>query len=216
MKKLDLTGQTFGMLKVLGYEKKQGHQSAWRCICECGKESIKSIGNLRSGRSKSCGCLRSITTKCNKTRHAMSGTPTYKSWAAMLSRCLNPKSTKYQDYGGRGILVHDAWRSFDAFLSDVGERPTGTTLGRIKNDGHYTPENCEWQTALEQARNKRNTALFMYEGINATIPEHCARLGLSSSTVRSRVYTYKWPIDAALSKPPRPWGGRPSKSTLIT
>lgn len=146
--------------------------------------------------------------------HLMYGTPEYKSWSGMLTRCENKNNHKFIDYGARGITVCDAWHDFQKFFNDMGARPPGTTLGRINNDGNYEPGNCEWQSAVSQARNKRNTALFTFENVTATIPEHCERLGLSSSTVRSRIYTYGWSAGKALSITPRNWGGPIPKNQI--
>lgn len=199
MRAIDLTGHRFGMLTVVSFSERIGGQAYWNCICDCGNACIKALGNLRSGHTKSCGCFRSISTTEEKTKHGYCGTLTYRSWVSMKTRCLDEKNHKYPDYGGRGIKLCKEWESFEQFLKDMGERPEGTTLGRINNDGDYEPSNCEWQTAVSQARNKRNTALFMFQGINATIPEHCERLGLNASTVRSRIYTYGWSIEKSLS-----------------
>jgi hypothetical protein len=74
----------------------------------------------------------------------------------MLSRCYNPKSTHYEDYGGRGIRVCERWlNSFLAFYMDMGICPTGLTMDRIDNDGDYTPDNCKWSTPAEQSLNRR-------------------------------------------------------------
>lgn len=74
----------------------------------------------------------------------------------MLQRCLNPNSDNYRWYGGRGITICLEWiDSFDAFLADMGERPTGMTLDRINPDGNYEPGNVRWATPKEQARNRR-------------------------------------------------------------
>lgn len=201
MKALDLTGERFGSLTVQHFTERRGSQAMWLCRCDCGREAVKSLGNLRSGHTKSCGCMRSIVTSERKTTHGMCGSPTHKSWQSMLTRCMNQRNSKFKDYGARGIKVCDAWLTFDGFFSDMGVRPLGTTLGRIDNNGDYTPSNCEWQTITKQARNKRNTALFTHQGKSATIPEHCEQLGLNTSTVRSRIYTYGWTVDRALSTP---------------
>lgn len=202
MRKLDLTGQRFGMLVALELMgRNERGMARWRCRCDCGAEAVKTLGNLRSGHSKSCGCLRSTTTAREKTAHGMYGTPTYKSWSGMLTRCNNPRNHKYPAYGGRGIKVCERWHAFENFLADMGERPPGTTIGRIDNDGHYEPENCQWETGKDQGRNKRNSRRFEFDGITATIGEHCERLGISASSVRSRIYTYGWDVDRAFATP---------------
>jgi hypothetical protein len=83
------------------------------------------------------------------------GTPTYTSWAQMLSRCANPKATGFGNYGGRDIIVCGAWWSFENFLKDMGPKPPGRSLDRINNNGNYEPKNCRWATALEQTKNRR-------------------------------------------------------------
>ena len=79
----------------------------------------------------------------------------YMSWNQLKQRCNNENNKSYINYGGRGIGYCDSWESFDAFLADMGERPEGHTLGRIDNDGDYTPENCRWETPQQQSENRR-------------------------------------------------------------
>ena len=79
-------------------------------------------------------------------------TPTYNSWRCMRDRCNRETDSFYHRYGGRGISYPKSWDNFSNFLRDMGERPEGKTLGRIKNDNSYSKDNCRWETAKQQAK----------------------------------------------------------------
>jgi len=127
--------------------------------------------------------------------------PTYHSWATMHQRCSNKKTTHYRHYGGRGIAVCDRWVSFENFLADMGERPEGTSLDRINNDGPYSPENCRWATRAQQARNSSQTKLIRLGEETRPLVEWCSLLGISINTVRCRVKKHGYTYEDALTKP---------------
>lgn len=85
--------------------------------------------------------------------------PEYKIWHSMIARCTNSGHIHYRSYGGRGITVCERWlKSFLNFYTDMGQRPSSQhSIDRIEVNGNYTPENCKWATAKEQAYNRRNT-----------------------------------------------------------
>lgn len=127
----------------------------FECKCDCGKTKKVRLSMMRSGQSKSCGCLITETQKRIRTTHGRYGTLEYKSWQSMKERCSNPKNNKWDLYGGRGINVCERWVNFSNFFEDMGPRPKGTTIDRINPDGNYEPSNCRWATIEEQNRNRR-------------------------------------------------------------
>lgn len=55
---IDLTGKRFGRLEVMEFAYIRKHISYWLCKCDCGNETTICTGNLKAGKSKSCGCLK--------------------------------------------------------------------------------------------------------------------------------------------------------------
>lgn len=61
---LDLTGQRFGRLTVIRLTDERIRKSAvWECKCDCGNTAFVTSKNLKSGTTRSCGCLRKKKTK---------------------------------------------------------------------------------------------------------------------------------------------------------
>ena len=168
-------------------------------ICECGNRVEVVLGSVVRGHTKSCGCynqeLRSARGKVSNLKHGLTGTPEYKSWQHMLSRCYTETDHKYPIYGGRGIKVCDHWRnSFENFLGDMGKKPASSglakdhyTLGRIDNDKDYCPENCRWELPQQQADNRSMCKKITIDGITLNRQQWATKLGIKYDTVMSRV-----------------------------
>jgi hypothetical protein len=157
----DITGQVFGRLTARECVGRGKNRNAlWECACECGRNAVVSGVTLRSGNTKSCGCLnRELFAKRSIVHgHAGRGRPdsTYTSWKKMIQRCTNLKVKEFKWYGGANppVRVCPAWKTFRGFYLDMSHRPAGTTLGRIGDTGDYCKANCEWQTHSADLRTR--------------------------------------------------------------
>jgi hypothetical protein len=171
-KKLELVGQKFGRWAVISEagRNKQGN-FMWLCQCDCGERRIVSGGSLTSDNSRSCGCIKDeifaerTMQRSFKHGHAKRGSAsrTYISWESMISRCTNQNNREgFAKYGAKGVRVCTEWiNSFESFLASLGERPEGTTLGRVLDMGNYEPDNCFWMTPAEQGLARRNKVALL-------------------------------------------------------
>jgi hypothetical protein len=178
----------------------------WLCRCECGTIKVIKAEQLNGGHSRSCGCLSIDTAralmKVRSKTHGMSRAKIYKAWLKLVRRCTKPQDADFSEYGARGITVCDEWLKFENFYRDMGERPTAHhSIERIDNTKGYTPDNCRWATAIEQANNRRNTRLYTINGRAMTIPMWAREYGVSVRLVAGRIYRLKWPIEKALTEP---------------
>ena len=159
---IDLTNSKFGRLTVRWIcGKTDSGNMVWVCSCECGKLKLISSGQLRGGKTNSCGCLNSEMTRMRSTIHGhyvnRKPTPEYRAFSGAKTRCTNPNRKDFAYWGGRGIEFR--CKSFNEFMECLGPRPEGLTLDRIDNNGHYEPGNVRWATRKQQVRNSRRTFL---------------------------------------------------------
>lgn len=231
-KLIDMVSLRFGRLTVLRRSPTpRGETRAfWVCKCDCGGESIVSGRYLRTGITRSCGCLVKETiaamgadpkliakraakvTRHGHKRRGMSS-PEYKTWLGMKRRCHDEGYKDYVNWGGRGILVCDRWNSsFENFLADMGRRPSNLhQIDRIDPNGNYEPSNCRWVTPSTQgAENRRNIHPVSIDGMMFhSLSSACRHLGINPSTVRERIRN-GYSIQDALSF--KPWEARPRRS----
>lgn len=106
----------------------------------------------------------------------------------MLKRCNNKNDPHWPNYGGRGIRVCERWTDFSNFLSDMGEKPLGTSIERLDNDRGYEPKNCVWATNDTQARNKQTTRYVTVCGQRLLIRDACIMYGIPHTSI----WTYRF------------------------
>ena len=204
-KLVNLLGNKFGRLVVVEKTHKRGSGGAvfWKCLCECGNTKDVSSSCLRTGQTKSCGCLfldlASAKGKA-KLKHGMTNTSTYRSWVGMKQRCYNPNNHKYPIYGAIVITVSDDWfNSFEKFLEDMGECPKGLSLDRIDVTKGYYKQNCRWANQKQQQNNRRNNVIITLGDKPMTMAEYCHEHGLNADKVQQRLKR-GWSQERAVSK----------------
>lgn len=176
--RIDISGQKFGRLTAISMM----NVPYWLCKCDCGNVAIVNIGKLKSGHTKSCGCLHRDTLIKRNFTHGMSETRFFKIWQNMKRRCTNPKRKDYPYYGGRGIKVCTEWMgSFESFYNDMyPSYAENLTLDRKDTNKDYCKDNCRWSTWEEQSNNKSNNIRFVLNGENLTLKQICNQLKLKS------------------------------------
>lgn len=159
-KLIDLTGGVYGELTVM--KRAPNHKDGavmWVCKCSCDNILTTRAHSLRTGRTKTCGegihARNYIHGYCKKKN-----SPEYAAWLSMIDRTSNPYHHAAQNYRGRGITTCHRWMEFEAFIADMGNKPTKKhSLERHNNNKGYDICNCYWATMVVQGRNKTTTKM---------------------------------------------------------
>ena len=187
----DITGKRVGRLIV---SKKAGRTKrgvSWLCKCDCGNEKVVCGADLRSGKTKSCGCLSDEARKMpKKVTHGLSRTRIYREYRSMFSRC-KPNYHNSNVYYEKGITVCDEWTGnggFENFYEWAMNNGYSDelSLDRINVNGNYEPSNCRWITMKEQQSNRSDNVFVEYMGETKTLKQWCNELGLSYGMVKAR------------------------------
>ena len=212
MKLIDMTGRVCGKLTVIEQaDRNTLGQALWRCVCECGNECVTTGVYLRSGHTKSCGCLCADKLRDIRTTHGDSTARLYRIWKDILRRCEDPRRRGYVDYGGRGIKICDEWKSYEAFKEWALSNGYNDALSidRINNDEGYCPSNCQWTDDVTQANNKRSNRLITIEDKTMTMAQWSRETGISYGALQRRISSGWDPADAVTL----PIGNRRPKHT---
>lgn len=202
MKRLDLIGQRFGKLEVIAMAGIKNGATTWLCKCSCGNETVVSVGDLRSGHTKSCGCLWKEAISKSITTHEKSKTKLYQIWQNMLNRCRNKNTDRYYRYGGRGITVCDEWKTFEEFhkWSMSNGYSKGLSIERNDINGNYEPSNCRWIPLEKQQDNTKRSRFETFNGKTQTTAQWAREFNVDYKNLMNRLYL-GWDIGKALTTP---------------
>lgn len=177
---------------ILGADGKR--RGTYRVECDCGAIFIVRKYAVHSGNTKSCGCLRRVTTAARGRANLKLGISTdpamirtYSTWRSMLGRCYSPTNASYQRYGAVGVKATARWHKFKNFYADMGSRPGKEySLDRKDNTKGYMKSNCRWATRKQQARNRTSSVFITHNGKTRIASEWAVIYGLSLTTILRR------------------------------
>lgn len=200
------SGEKFNKLTVIELDhitsklRKNGQTSNieyYKCQCECGNIVLVQKACLKNNHVQSCGCLN----LANHTKHNGKGTRLYRIWVGIKTRCNNPNSDAYMNYGGRGIKICDEWmQDFTKFRNwaNLAGYKNDLSIDRIDNNGNYEPTNCRWVKTKEQNNNRRTNHYITYNNKTYTIAEWAQLRNIRPDTLRNRIVKHNWSIEKAL------------------
>lgn len=174
---MKILSKKYGQLTPITRISNKGPRSRfWKCLCDCGKETIILEDKLINGEVFRC----SNCTSKDRLKHI---------WSSMKQRCYYKKHVYFSRYGGRGITVCNEWKddykTFRKWALQNGYADN-LSLDRIDNSGNYEPGNCHFVDLIKQANNKSNNRKITYKGKTLSLAQWARETGLHISTFSAR------------------------------
>jgi len=214
-KRKDLTGQAFGELQVISYvgavKRKDGvsSRSLYEVLCSCGNIKVVKADDLIGGKTISCGHIAKARRNSGdiNRKHSLRKHPVYSRWSHIIDRTENPKCPAYKNYGAKGIIMEEPWRSNPALFIEWFEKERNDRsmrdleVDRYPNKlGPYAPWNCRLVTSEINNNNRTNNRIELAFGIEDTLANLVKRFAVVSyGTVQYRI-DHGWDIEKALTE----------------
>lgn len=195
----DLSGNKYNRLLVLKRDEECNKKIKYICQCDCGNIVSVRADSLKSGTTKSCGCLHkesATLTGLDNIKHggarrnySQEEKRLYNIWGKIKDRCGNVNSSSYERYGGNGISYCDDWKDFKPFQIWALNNgyANNLTIDRIDNTKGYSPENCRWVDYTVQNNNRSNSIHIIIDGVDHTLPEWCRISGIPYKVAYARL-----------------------------
>ena len=147
-KLIDMIGKKFNRLTIVSRAANDGTRAVWNCVCDCGNTLSVQGKKLRSGHTKSCGCIRKETTakqgKIN-TKHGLSRTRGYARFHSRLREITE-------------IRQRPIWANLKKIMEIYVNRPEGYHVDHIiplrgkTVSGLHVESNLQYLPALENMK----------------------------------------------------------------
>ena len=181
-------------------------QRKFLCKCDCGNHVIRMRSTLQKSKNQSCGCKQlTLADRTRKYTKEQRESFLYSTWHGMRQRCLDPNSSHFANYGGRGVIICEEWlndytKFYDWALENGACKQL--TLDRIDLNGNYEPSNCRWADAETQMNNTTQNRFIEYKGERLTVTQWSRKTKIQEGTIRARLDKYGYSVGQALGYEP--------------
>lgn len=187
--RMNLIGDVYGSLEVVGFGGYRGTAILWQCRCQCGQVGTYYRANLRSGNSRQCLACNRRSFQEASTSHGMNRTPVYRAWERVrrTDECCR------------------RWAKFENFYEDVGDKPSPDHFLVRKNAAKsWTPKNANWIHKSEVRNASGNAKMIRFGGRSLSLTQWAAEVGITPQSLRGRL-DRGWSMKKAIETPrPQP------------